>query len=139
MIAKISIDGGQPVTVKQLSSPVFAGPISPDGNLMLIGLYDDASTQPWKLGVMSLSNGEIVSMFDGSQVVPEWTEDSRSLITLRDMNRSNLWLQPIDGSDPQQLTKFDDGVIRSFAVSPDFKRLAISRGNHSAEAVLISF
>jgi hypothetical protein len=138
MIAKISIEGGEPATVKPLRSPVFAGPISPSGDLMEIGFYDDTSTQPWKQGVMSLSNGEIIRVFDGIQVVQGWTEDSKSLIVLRDMNRSNLWLQPIDGAEPRQLTKFDGGMIRSFAVSPDFKQIAISRGNPSAEAILIS-
>lgn len=87
---------------------------------------------------MSLSSGEIISVFDGIQVVEGWAKDSKSPIVLQYLNRSNLWLQPVDGSEPRQLTKFDDGVIRSFAVSPDFKRLAISRGNFSAEAILIS-
>ncbi len=138
IIAKISIDGGEPVTVKQLSSHMFAGPISPDGNLMEIGFYDETSAQPWKRAVMSLSSGQIVRVFDGNQVVPGWTEDSKSLIVLRDINRSNLWLQPIDGGEPHQFTNFDGGMIRSFAVSPDFKQIAISRGNHSSEAILIS-
>jgi Tol biopolymer transport system component/DNA-binding winged helix-turn-helix (wHTH) protein len=138
MIAKISIEGGEPATVKPLRSPVFVGPVSPDGNLMEIGFYDDTSAQPWKHGVMSLSNGEIMRVFDGIHVVEGWTEDSKSLIVLRDMNRSNLWLQPIDGSEPRQLTKFDGGMIRSFAVSPGCKEIAISRGDPSAEAILIT-
>jgi Tol biopolymer transport system component/DNA-binding winged helix-turn-helix (wHTH) protein len=138
MIAKISIEGGEPATVKPLRSPVFAGPISPNGALMEIGFYDDTSAQPWKHGVMSLSSGEIMAVFDGIQVVEGWTEDSKSLIVLHVMNRSNLWLQPIDGAEPRQLTKFDGGMIRSFAVSPGGKEIAISRGNPSAEAILIS-
>ena len=87
---------------------------------------------------MSLSDGKIVRVFDGIQVVRGWTEDSKSLIALRDMNRSNLWLQPIDGGEPRQLTKFDGGMIRNFAVSPDLKQIAISRGNPSSEAILLS-
>lgn len=138
IIAKISIEGGATTIVNQLSSSVFAGPISPSGDLMEIGFYDDTSTQPWKHGVMSLSDGKIVRVFDGIQVVRGWTEDSKSLIALRDMNRSNLWLQPIDGGEPRQLTKFDGGMIRNFAVSPDLKQIAISRGNPSSEAILLS-
>lgn len=137
MIAKISIEGGEPAPVKQSSSALFAGPISPNGDLMEIGFYDDTSTQPWKHGVMSLSNGEIMTLFDGIQFAQTWTRDSKSLIVLRDI-RTNLWLQPIDGSKPRQLTRFDGGMIRSFAVSRDFKQIAISRGNPSSEAILIS-
>jgi len=139
MIAKISIEGGEPAIVKQMNSRMFAGPISPNGNLMEIGFYDDTSAQPWKHGVVSLPNGEIMRVFDGIQIVGGWTQDSKSLVVLHLGNRSNLWLQPIDGSEPRQLTGFDDGIVRSFAVSPDFKQIAISRGNPSAEAILISF
>ncbi len=138
MIAKIPIEGGEVTIVKQSSSTLFAGPVSPDGNLMEIGFYDETSAQPWKHAVMSLSNGEIIRVFDGIQLVEGWTDDSKSLIVLRDMNRSNLWLQPIDGAEPRQLTKFEGGMIRRFAVSPDFKQILISRGNPSGEAILMS-
>jgi Tol biopolymer transport system component len=106
---------------------------------MCIGFYDTASRQPWKYGVMSLESGELLNTVEGLRIVGGWTEDSKSLIVVRDVDqRSNLWLQPIDGAEPRQLTKFDGGMIQSFAVSPDFKRIAISRGNPSAEAILIS-
>ena len=139
VIVKISIEGGEPAIVRPFSrSLVWVGPISPSSDLMGIGFYDDTSAQPWKYGVLSLSNGEIMRVFDGIHVVEGWTEDSKSLIVLRDMNRSNLWLQPIDGSEPRQLTKFDGGIIRSFACSPGCKEIAISRGDPSAEAILLS-
>jgi Tol biopolymer transport system component/DNA-binding winged helix-turn-helix (wHTH) protein len=130
-IAKISIGGGEAVTVKESSAPIFAGPISPGGDLMAFGFYDEASKQPWKYGLMSLANSEIIGMLDGIQVVEGWTEDSKALLVLQLRSRSNVWQQPIDGSEPHQLTKFDLGIVRSFAVSPDFKRIVISRGNPS--------
>ena len=106
---------------------------------MCVGFYDTSSKQPWKNGVMSVESGELLKTFDSFRIVGGWTEDSKSLIVVRDFDqRSNLWLQPIDGSKPRQLTKFDGGMIRSFAVSPDFKQIAISRGNPSSEAILIS-
>jgi Tol biopolymer transport system component/DNA-binding winged helix-turn-helix (wHTH) protein len=139
-IARIAVSGGEPTITKHSTlSNVFAGPISPDGKLMCVGFYDTASKQPWKKGVMSVESGELLNTFDSFQRFGGWTEDSKSLIVVRDVDqRSNLWLQPIDGSEPRQLTKFEGGMIRSFAVSPDFKQIAISRGNPSAEAILIS-
>jgi len=139
-IAKIAVDGGELTITKQSAlSNVYAGPISPDGKLMCVGFYDTSSKQPWKNGVMSVESGELLKTFDSFRIVGGWTEDSKSLIVVRDFDqRSNLWLQPIDGSKPRQLTKFDGGMIRSFAVSPDFKQIAISRGNPSSEAILIS-
>ena len=87
---------------------------------------------------MSLESGKLLNSFEGLRIVGGWTADSRSLIVVRDSNRSNLWLQPIDGSEARPLTSFDDGIIRSFAVSRDFKKIAIARGNPTAEAILIS-
>ena len=106
---------------------------------MCVGFYDTPSKQPWKNGVMSVESGELLKTFDSFRIIGGWSEDSKSLIVVRDVDqRSNLWLQSIDGSEPRQLTKFDGGLIQSFAVSPDFKQIAISRGNPLAEAILIS-
>jgi len=139
VIAKIAIEGGEPVIIKPsaLRYP-YAGPLSPNGELMCVGFYDTGSKQPWKYGVMSLKSGELLQVFEGPRVIGGWTEDSKSIIVVREDNRSNLWLQPIDGSQARQLTSFEDGIVRSFAVSSDLKEIAIARGNPSAEAILIT-
>jgi hypothetical protein len=49
----------------------------------------------------------------------------------------NLWSQPFDGGDPQQLTKFDTDSIFSYAYSPDGKLLATARGRSISDVVLI--
>ena len=49
----------------------------------------------------------------------------------------NLWKQPMDGSRPQQLTNFTSDLIYYFALSPDRKRLVLSRGNATLDIVLI--
>ena len=135
-ISKIAIGGGESLIVRESGWPLS---ISPDGKLMLFGFYDGSSSQPWKNGVMSLENGEMLKVLDeGFRFVEGWTADSKSLIVVRDPDHSNLWLQPINGGELQKITKFDGGQITNFAISPDFKRLAIVRGNPSAEAVLIT-
>jgi Tol biopolymer transport system component len=50
---------------------------------------------------------------------------------------NNLWLQPLDGSAPRQLTHFSDGkTIGHYAWSRDGKRLAMSRATQSSDIVL---
>ena len=140
IFAKTDINGSELITPKHATvSNLFTGPISPNGELMAVGFYDTAAKQPWKYGVMSLKSGELLERtYEGLRVVGGWTKDSKSLIVVRDADRSNLWLQPITGSEPRQLTNFENGQIRAFAISSDFRRIAVSRGNPSAEAVLIS-
>jgi Tol biopolymer transport system component len=50
---------------------------------------------------------------------------------------SQIWLQPVDGAPPRQVTKFASDSIYSWAWSSDGKRLALSRGNTNSDAVLI--
>jgi hypothetical protein len=104
---------------------------------MAVGYYDERSAQPWKHGIMSLSTGEILNTFDGIQMVGGWTKDSKSLVVLPLLNRANVWLQPIDGSEMHQLTGFENGIIKSFAISHEFRQIVVSRGDPTAEAVLI--
>jgi Tol biopolymer transport system component len=68
----------------------------------------------------------------------QWTSDGRAIyyVTLNN-GVSNIWRQPIDGSPPVQVTKFDTGRIFNFAFSPDGKQLALSRGSVNSDVVLI--
>jgi Tol biopolymer transport system component len=48
----------------------------------------------------------------------------------------NIWLSPLDGSPPRQLTHFTDRTIANFAWSRDGKRLAIARTTTTDDIVL---
>lgn len=50
---------------------------------------------------------------------------------------ANIFLQPLDGREPVQLTKCDRGFIASYDWTADGK-LVISRGEMRTEIILIS-
>ena len=63
-----------------------------------------------------------------------WTPDGRGVAYAKD---GNLWVQPLSGGAPRQLTRFTDGrPIRSFAWSRDGQRLAITRSTVTNDIVL---
>ena len=65
-----------------------------------------------------------------------WTPDGRGIAYL-DATLSNIWVQPLDGSAPRQLTHFKDNRRTiSFAWSPDGSRLAINRFTIATDVVL---
>jgi len=56
----------------------------------------------------------------------QWTPDGRGLAYA---TLANIWVQPLGGGPPYQLTHFpdDDRIIQDFEWSADGKRLAFSR------------
>ena len=87
---------------------------------------------------MRATDGAPLKIFDITchRLVMRWTADGNALIFIK-TGSADLWKLPTDGSPLRQLTSFESGHISNFALSPDHKRLAIARGNPSAEAVLL--
>ena len=52
-------------------------------------------------------------------------------------DRANVWLQPLDGKPPRRVTDFQEYLVYGFAVSPDGKSLAFSRGPRTRDAMLV--
>jgi len=158
---KVAAAGGQSAALVDLTNereargavpPGFSGyALSPDGN-WVAGMYGPETpsgsgrrrfalvsadgTQKWR-DLKSLAGVEMEQEFC-------WTRDSRSITRNRmefgasTVTAGNLWLYPIDGSEPKQLTRFASSPIRRFAWSRDGKRLAVSRSESTSDAVLIT-
>jgi len=132
-------NGGDAIQVTNRQSA--PGVYSPDGKFIAAG-YASTEGRVLKLGIFSAEGGEPIKLFDVNQ--PDlyaglaWTADGKSVIYVSVQNGvHNLWKQPMDGSRPQQLTNFTSDLIYYFALSPDRKRLLLSRGNATLDIVLI--
>jgi Tol biopolymer transport system component len=64
-----------------------------------------------------------------------WTPDGRAIAYINSATTSNVWLQPVDGGAPRQLTQFTDRTISDFAWSRDM-RLAVARATITNDIVL---
>ena len=68
-----------------------------------------------------------------------WSPDGRAVSYIDTRGDvSNIWLQPVDGSTPKQMTDFKSDRIFSFDWSRDGKWLTYSRGTEERDVVLIS-
>jgi Tol biopolymer transport system component len=137
-IARISLDGGPPTRVSKTPHDSGGPLVSPDGKFIFCQFYERSSSSPWRTGIMNAETGELIRAFNffisGTAV---WTMDSKALIYGERFN-ANLWRISIEGdAKPQQLSNFESGEIRTFAVSRDFKQFVISRGTATYEAVLL--
>ena len=137
---RMPANGGDAMQVTNRQSA--PGVYSPDGKFFAAGYASTEARGGIKLGIFSSEGGEPIKLIDVNQanlfIGLPWTADGKSVIYDSIQNGvSNLWKQPIDGSRPQQLTNFTSDLIYYFALSPDRKRLVLSRGNATLDIVLI--
>jgi len=141
---RVSIEGGasKQLTDKYTAAAVF----SPDGKSVGC-LYREQPNAPLKLAVFALEGGQPTRVFDApifteevSRVPPpRWTADGSALTyVVTGAGVSNIWLQPINGDAPRQLTTFKSDRIFSFEWSHDGKQLLVARGMVASDVVLIS-
>ncbi|HET6978688.1 MAG TPA: protein kinase [Pyrinomonadaceae bacterium] len=148
-IRKVSIDGGD--TIKLFDKSALCPVLSPDGRQLAFFTNDRVESQTWHIEVYDLSSLAVVKRFElpqsttpfnGLRLTPDnrlrWTTDGSGLAYVsRADGTSNVWLQPLEGGPPHQLTYFKDANMLSFAWSPDGKQLACVRMTKAYVPVLV--
>ena len=140
-IWKVHIDGGEPV---QLAKTRASRPaLSPDGHTIAYSYLDlELNPSRWGIGIVSSEGGDRLKRFDFPPTVVyravRWSPDGQSIAFVNSPNgRSDVWLQPLDGSAPKQLTNFAAEQILAFDWSFDGRTLAFVRNVETSDVVLI--
>jgi Tol biopolymer transport system component len=137
-IWKVNVDGGSPIQLTETESnrPV----VSPDGKVFASDFGD-----PVKLAIFPIEGGKPLKVLDLPLVINaksrvfRWTPDGKALVYTDNRKRNhNLWSQTLDNNPPKQLTFFESGQIFRFDVARNDKGFALSRGNESADVVMVS-
>ena len=110
---------------------------SPDGRRLAYSSRDERD-QP-AIAVCELADCSSRTPLSPIQGKWRWTPDSLALAYVDPRTQSDIWIQPLDGSTPRQLTRFasDGRTIMDFAWSADGKRLAVARAVSSTNIVLL--
>jgi serine/threonine protein kinase/Tol biopolymer transport system component len=110
--------------------------ISPDGRSIAFTSFDDQNQPGWS--ICDLETCSSRKTFPPMGPNGRWMPDSRGFAYIEPGIQSDLWVQPIDGGPPRQLTHFpaDGHRIWDFDWSGDGKRLAVARGRISSDIVL---
>jgi DNA-binding winged helix-turn-helix (wHTH) protein/Tol biopolymer transport system component len=140
-IWRLPIEGGAPEQITRTHT-VFPA-LAPDGSHVAY-FYMDAtqSKRRWRIGVARTADGALTHSFDLpeniSGRVARWTPDGAALVYARSNGETgSLWRQPLDGSPPIQVTRFDGEPIENFAWSQDGKRFAFTRSTSVSDVTLI--
>jgi len=146
-IFKVSTDGGAPVELAR--GTISSGPaVSPDGTLLAYGKIEgQGAGAKSKLIVQKLEGGAPVQEI----AVPAtynfyqlgWTPDGHALTYVHNTtgNTQNVYMQPLAGGAPVQLTHFDSepALVPAYAWSRDGKKLAVTRARYNdADVVMFS-
>jgi len=139
-LVKAPLSGGTmtPLTNYRVQRPA----ISPDGT-RIAGYCVMHEGEVMQICVIPMSGGAPEKTFQAaaamSSSVIRWTDDGRALLlNTMPSGRANIWLFPLDGRAPKQLTNFPDQLLFRFDVTPDRKAFIVSRGELSRDAVMIT-
>jgi serine/threonine protein kinase len=141
-LRRISTSGGSPEVVAQNS--VNGASLSPDDKRIAYFQFSGAGGGHKVQIVIQDVNGGNQTFLPSNEVIrrPDWTPDGRALILdKRTGGGSNLFYQPLDGSQPTQLTHFNTEPlsIAAYVVSPDGKQIAITRARvNDSDLVMFS-
>ncbi len=137
----VPIGGGAPTQLTEVEAS--APDVSPDGRSLAFVSPDDqnrptiivcdlpACGSHRRLAPPGLIAGEL------GGAAMRWAPDGRGIAYVNAEPQPNIWIQPLDGSEPRPFTRFTDGrQIPDFAWSDDGARLAIVRATTSTDIVL---
>jgi serine/threonine protein kinase len=131
----VPIEGGTPIEiVKGANFPS----ISPDGRSLLFASRADGNRQTLVIcDLPACTARRTLALPPGAAPRIGWAPDGRGVAYRDAATQANLWVQPLDGSPPHQITHLPaDRTISSFAWSRDGKRLAIARELVASDIVL---
>jgi Tol biopolymer transport system component len=135
-VLRVSAEGGE---ASELTPAPGAFPrISPDGKWITFLTWEQGEKR-YRRAIIPAAGGP-VKRFEGiGAEIVDWASDSRALLYRQYQDGAdNLWLSPLDGRKPKQVTNFTSGRFGSWAWSHDFGRLALARGSRNSDVVLVS-
>jgi Tol biopolymer transport system component/DNA-binding winged helix-turn-helix (wHTH) protein len=141
-LQKVSLEGGEPIELTDQPCGMFA--ISPNGE-QIACLYRSGHNRYASLVIIPSFGGKPTKVLDLSAKIMDWlriswTPDGQAVAFIvgeRD-GVGNVWVQPVAGGPPRQLTHFTSDGIQTFDWSRDGRHVAFSRSTETVDAVLIT-
>ncbi len=140
---RVPVDGGE---ATQLTKTRAVWPqVSPDGQMIAYYYLDpQVEKSRWRIGIVPSSGGPPLLKFDFPITAARetrfvrWLPDQRAIaFTNNTGGVSDIWVQPLDGTAPKQLTNFKAEQILVFDWSPRGRSLAFVRNAETSDVVLL--
>jgi Tol biopolymer transport system component len=140
-VFKVATDGGTPIELAHgnVSPPA----VSPDGTeLAYVRVDGQGPSAKSKFVLQKMDGGAPVQEIDAPLALSNlgWTPDGRAITYIHTVgSASHLYMQPLSGGAPVQLTHFDTepSAITAYAWSKDGKKIAITRARYNDTDVVL--
>jgi Tol biopolymer transport system component/DNA-binding winged helix-turn-helix (wHTH) protein len=133
---KVSVDGGN--ALQLTFKDTLSAAVSPDGKELAYTFYDELKKR-YLLAFKSTEGGEPHKVYEfpalESYFILQWEKEG---LFCTNKAETELFLLPLSGGKPKQLTNFNTGEAIHIALSADSKRLAYARINMNKDSLLIS-
>ncbi len=127
-------DGGEPIPVHD--GGAHLAHYSPDGNRFNTHILDENGD--WKTAIFPADFGPPEALLDNhSELTSPWASNESIYFARTADGVRNIWELDVNTLKERQVTRFTDGVLFSFDVSPDRSTLAFARGENNNELLLI--
>ena len=128
------LDRGEPVQVRE--EPITGFLISPEGTRLLLYVVDPGTGEV-RREIMYLNGSPPTLLESTSHENEQWSPKGDALTYSSSADGAdNLWLLPLDGGEPRQLTHFTEHKILTYRWSRDGKQLAVVRGQARDDVIL---
>ena len=139
-VARVERGGGKARIL--FDGDASAPTISPDGQRVAFVYRSRGAPGGPRIGVVSATGGPLEKSFElppSAGTALQWMPDGHAVAYLDTRgDTTNVWIQPLKGGKPKQLTHFSSLLIANFAWSRDGKFMALSRGTFTSDAVLFT-
>ena len=138
---RVPIEGGKPTEVPTVSHNGAYGMISPNGEMIAYQYLESAPVGVARVAVAPVAGGtpfhDFVQPLGANGL--RWSPDSKGVQYLLTRNgATNVWEQPLPGSEPRPVTNFTSGLLFDFAWSRDGSQLLLAKGENTSDIILIS-
>jgi Tol biopolymer transport system component/DNA-binding winged helix-turn-helix (wHTH) protein len=115
--------------------------VSPDGTRIACVYRSDEAAR-WQIAVLSIDDGALVATLalpNPYNQILRWSADGAALTFLEKRDGvHNIWRQPLDGTEAQQITNFTEDLIYHYDwLGDDDAQLIVSRGLKTRDIVLV--
>jgi Tol biopolymer transport system component len=134
-VYRVSINGGapKPLTDKLAQNPA----VSPDGKFVACYFGENENEMERQVAILPVSGGPPVKTFNIPFGILQWTRDGTALTYIDVNDGRDVWIRPLDGSEPKRLISFSSRKVSFFDLAPNNKRIAMVCGTRRGDAILL--